>query len=111
MNTTGKKYGGRKKGTPNKSTAEIRQALANFLSGKIDELESIYESLTPKGKADFIIKAMPYIVPRLTEEITHEPERETKGTPVDLSILTSEELHFLYGIYDKIGDGKTLYFT
>ena len=36
MNTTGKKYGGRKKGTPNKLKAEIKKKVQSLLDGAID---------------------------------------------------------------------------
>ena len=39
MNTTGKKYGGRKKGTPNKLTAEIKKKVQSLLDGAIDSVD------------------------------------------------------------------------
>ena len=39
MNTTGKKYGGRKKGTPNKLTAEVKEKLKYLLDGAIDSID------------------------------------------------------------------------
>ena len=41
MNNTGKKYGGRKKGTPNKITSEIRDQISVLISGtgKFQDLE------------------------------------------------------------------------
>ena len=48
MNTTGKKYGGRKKGTPNKLTKELREVLKNVLYNEIENIEESLESLEPK---------------------------------------------------------------
>ena len=39
MNTTGKKFGGRKKGTPNKLTAEVKEKIKNLLDGAIDSID------------------------------------------------------------------------
>ena len=39
MNTTGKKYGGRKKGIPNKLTAEVKQKVQSLLDGAIDSID------------------------------------------------------------------------
>ena len=37
-NTTGKKFGGREKGTPNKLTKELRSALKDVLFGEVEHL-------------------------------------------------------------------------
>ena len=39
MNNTGKKIGGRKKGTPNKLTAEVKQKVQSLLDGAIDSID------------------------------------------------------------------------
>jgi hypothetical protein len=39
MNTTGKKYGGRKKGTPNKLPAEVKEKIKHLLDGAIDSID------------------------------------------------------------------------
>ena len=39
MNTTVKKYGGRKKGTPNKLTAEVKEKIKHLLDGAIDSID------------------------------------------------------------------------
>ena len=39
MNTTGKKFGGRKAGTPNKLTAEVKEKIKHLLDGAIDSID------------------------------------------------------------------------
>ena len=39
MNTTGNKYGGRTKGTPNKLTSKIKEKLSCIISEAIDSLD------------------------------------------------------------------------
>ena len=39
-NNTGKKFGGRRKGTPNKITVEVKSKLVELIDGTIDELSS-----------------------------------------------------------------------
>ncbi|MGB0273910.1 MAG: hypothetical protein ACPF9U_01575 [Flavobacteriaceae bacterium] len=39
-NNTGKKYGGRKAGTPNKVTTEVKNKLVKLIDGTIEELSS-----------------------------------------------------------------------
>ena len=38
MNNTGKKFGGRKAGTPNKLTAEVKEKVQSLLDGAIDSI-------------------------------------------------------------------------
>ena len=39
MNNTRKKFGGRKKGTPNKLTAEVKEKIKHLLDGAIDSID------------------------------------------------------------------------
>ena len=39
MNTTGNKFGGRTKGTPNKLTSEIKDKLASVINEAIDSID------------------------------------------------------------------------
>lgn len=58
------KYGGRGKGTPNKLTAEIRTILKEILSNEIANIPTILEQLEPKEKLEYVIKLMPYVLPK-----------------------------------------------
>jgi hypothetical protein len=70
MTATGEKTGGRQKGTPNKTTSEIRTKLQDFIAQTIDEAiintDVVWgdASLTLKEKMDFIVKILPLILPR-----------------------------------------------
>ena len=62
-NTTGNKYGGRQKGTPNWLTKELRTLLKNIL---YQDLEEIQERLKPKERLELLIKLMSYMLPITT---------------------------------------------
>ena len=64
-NTTGKKFGGRRKGTPNKVTKELRSILKDFLFYELESLDERMEQLTTKERIDVMVKLMPYIFPKL----------------------------------------------
>jgi hypothetical protein len=66
-NTTGNKYGGREKGTPNRLTKELRTLLKELL---YQELEERLELLKSKERLELFIKLMPSILPK-TSSITH----------------------------------------
>ena len=71
MNTTGKKFGGRKKGTPNKMTKELRSTLKDVLFHEIEEIEDRLDLLNPKDRLELLIKLMPYALPKVTS-ISHK---------------------------------------
>jgi hypothetical protein len=59
---------GRPKGTQNKATGKARQALAEFTADKLQELETLWADLSPKDRADFLSKILPYIAPKLSAQ-------------------------------------------
>ena len=62
-NNTGKKYGGRRKGTPNKVTSEVKSKLRLLIDNTIEELSSTNLSVSHKLKLLEI--ALNYCVPKL----------------------------------------------
>ena len=74
-NTTGNKYGGRQKGTPNRITKELRSLLKDVMYDEIGELQERLETLNPKERVELIIKLMPYVLPKVTSvsHTTNEP--------------------------------------
>lgn len=76
-NNTGKKYGGRKKGTPNKLTKELRSVLKDVIYNELENIEERLDELEPKQRIELMIKLMPYVFPKL-ESISH-----TSNEPID----------------------------
>ena len=77
-NTTGKKFGGRNKGTPNRLTKELRTILKNVLYNELDNIEELLDSLEPKERLELVIKLIPFILPKV-DRIGH-----TYSEPFDL---------------------------
>ena len=75
-NTTGKKYGGRKKGTPNRMTKELRSVLKDILYQELNDIEKRFEELEPKTRIELLIKMMPFILPK-TNAISHTTDEPT----------------------------------
>ena len=67
------KVGGRKKGTPNKLTKEMRDVLKGVVADEIDTLGQRLEELEPKDRLEVFIKLLPFVLPK-TQSIAH-----TKG--------------------------------
>ena len=70
-NTTGKKYGGRKKGTPNRMTKELRVLLKDIMYQELEEVQERFSLLEPKQRIELIIKLMPYVLPKVNS-ISHK---------------------------------------
>lgn len=61
----GIKTGGRKSGTPNKTTKEIRNVLKSVIDNEIVNIETSLEGLTAKERIEFLIKLIPYVLPKV----------------------------------------------
>lgn len=64
-NTTGKKFGGREAGTPNRMSTELRTALKNILQDEIQMLPEHFKRLDPKDRIELLVKILPYAVPKV----------------------------------------------
>ena len=71
MNTTGKKYGGRTKGTPNKLSTEVKESLSLLISEAVSSLD--INAMSKSEKLKLIQLGLPYIVTKAqTEEVVEE---------------------------------------
>ena len=79
------KTGGRKVGTPNKVTAELRDRMKAFLEGHFDVIEKEFRALTPERQIVLFERYLKFVLPQL------------QSTSVDLSIedMTDKELSML----------------
>ena len=64
-----KKVGGRTPGAVNKITSEVREILQLVLTNEINQLEAYLSELSVKDKVDAICKLMPYLVPKMPNEV------------------------------------------
>ena len=60
MNTTGKKFGGRQKGTPNKLSNKIKEKLSKLIDEVIASFD--IEDMTKAERLKLIQLAMPYVL-------------------------------------------------
>ena len=79
MNTTGKKFGGRTKGTPNKLTSKIKEKLSNVISEAIHSLD--IENMSKSEKLKLIQLGLPYIV---TKPKIQEPQQEQQSFQIEI---------------------------
>ena len=62
---TGIKTGGRKAGTPNKVTKELRETLKGILARELDAIQATLDKLSAKDRLEVVLKLMPYCMPKL----------------------------------------------
>ena len=79
MNTTGNKYGGRTKGTPNKLTSKIKDKLSGVISEAIDSLD--LETMSKAEKLRLIQLGLPYII---TKPQIEEPMQEPQTYQIEI---------------------------
>ncbi len=86
-NTTGTKFGGRTKGTPNRTTAETKELIQNVVSNELDNITELLNKLEPKERIDAVIKLLPYIVPKQSEIAIDANNKFNVFEPVTLTLL------------------------
>ena len=72
-NTTGKKFGGRQKGTPNRLTKELRAVLKDLIHEELETLQERMDHLDPKERLEVLVKLLPYILPKSLPGIHTSP--------------------------------------
>ena len=79
MNTTGKKFGGRTKGTPNKLTSEIKDKLSTIINEAIDSID--LENMSKAEKLKLIQLGLPYVMTKPQQE---EPQQEEQKFQIEI---------------------------
>jgi len=60
---------GRPKGTPNKSTDELRTLLQNFIDDNMETLQADFDKLEPKDRLNFIDRLLKHVLPAPLQEL------------------------------------------
>ena len=87
------KIGGRIKGTPNKSTKQIRDAIQNVLGNRIEELDSDLSKMTTFQRWMILDKVTKYVMPALAkndDKVEHSGELQINITYGDPEIKDSD---------------------
>ena len=75
----GVKYGGRKKGTPNRLTKEVRAVLKELVFDEISQVQFHFEKLEPRERVELLIKLMPFVCPKI------QPASHSLNEPMDFN--------------------------
>lgn len=75
-NNTGKKFGGRKPGTANKLTLELRTLLKNVVHQELELLSDHLSKLDVPERLELLIKLLHFTVPKV-EQINYQEDEPT----------------------------------
>jgi hypothetical protein len=65
MNNITQKFGGRTKGTPKKTTSELRERFTLLLESNMDRIQSDLDTLEPKDRIRTLLEISKFIIPTL----------------------------------------------
>jgi hypothetical protein len=71
------KTGGRKEGTPNKVTRELRETLKVTLANELEQIPELLNELSTEKRLDYLMKLLPYVLPKV------QTIEMNKGEPLD----------------------------
>jgi len=80
------KSGGRKKGTPNAVTKDLRERIRELLESKFEQVEADFSSLEPKDRLNAWLKMSEFVLPKM----------QRNELSFDLSKLTDAEIETLF---------------
>lgn len=89
MNNTGQKFGGRTKGTPNKTTKELKEALQSIVNAEIKALPALLSELETKDRLNLLTKLLPFVLPKESEQMNFEikPPQE-----INFKVITLKDI-------------------
>jgi hypothetical protein len=114
---------GRPKGTPNRTTAELRELITTLFESKYEAFTSALNELEPKDKVDAYFKLMSFVLPKQKEVameikdvlddveiVLHPLQRNKIKTRPAREECTPEELEKYYGIpqFGYVDDSPSL---
>ena len=79
------KTGGRKKGTPNRVTSELRDRVNYLIEDNFEKVIQDIESLEPKDRIDVFIKLLDYAIPKL-QRVDNFSVTQKINTPIQVNI-------------------------
>ena len=82
----GVKHGGRKVGTPNKVSSELKEVLSSYCLNEFKYLNANIERLTLSERLVFFLKVLPFVLPK-----NGVPEANTGEASSPIIIFTKNE--------------------
>ncbi len=85
------KFGGRKAGTPNKITKEVREMIQKFVENKWDDFMLAYDAVEkPSDKCYIMTALLPFIAPKMAS-VEYKGEVPAKTLADELDEISGEK--------------------
>jgi hypothetical protein len=88
---TGIKTGGRTKGTPNKTTIEIREKYQLLIEETLEQLNEDIKTLEPKDRIKVIIELSKFVIPTLKATELAIEDNSANFNPVQITFFKTDE--------------------
>ncbi len=88
---TGIKTGGRTKGTPNKTTIEIREKYQLLIEETLEQLNEDIKTLEPKDRIKVIIELSKFVIPTLKATELAIDDNSSNFNPVQITFYKTDE--------------------
>ena len=75
------KTGGRKKGTPNKTTGQFKESIDLILESELERFKTDLDQLEPKERVNVILKLLEFTVPKLQRTESQHEFKEPVSLP------------------------------
>lgn len=69
---------GRQKGTPNRVSQKVKDAIVGFLEDNMDKIQADFDKLSPAQRLNFVAEVLPYATPKLSN-VQSEVEQKIEG--------------------------------
>ena len=89
---------GRPKGSKNKVSKAVREAIGNFVNDNVDNVQMWFDDLDYKDKLFYLKEFLPFVIPKM-KEIKSDP---SENTPLfDYDKMSLEEKRILFELFAK----------
>lgn len=84
------RLGGRKKGTPNKVTSELREVIKDFVTENFDQFKAEWKEMDdPRDKCEIYVKMCNFVLPKLSS-VEMDAKVEDTSYQDELDALSTE---------------------
>ena len=100
------KTGGRKRGTPNKTTSDLKEWITRLINDNVEQVTKDFKTLSPRDRILVLERLLPYVLPKqqaiagIIQSDVNVKKEETKPE-IDFSTISDDDLGVIIEILSK----------
>lgn len=100
------KTGGRKRGTPNKTTSDLKEWITRLINDNVEQVTKDFKTLSPRDRILVLERLLPYVLPKqqaiagIIQSDVNVKKEETKPE-IDFSAISDDDLGVIIEILTK----------